>query len=191
MINQATIRFTHPSLIGNSNFRRGKKSKDRNFTYTSNAEFQTLCLAYTMDVRYQSIQTIESPMTIKKTVEFANVNGKALEDIRNFIINEDYPSIDSNTKMITSSLVNMIVGKYDYEYSRIAPSIEGGIAIVYSNRKLKGILRKKIYQEVFIEVYNDYSIVGVYSENYKTKDVVEANDIDESENIIKMLENFN
>lgn len=196
MINQAILRSKFEYIIprekitGETGKRKTNKKKARKaYTYSSEANYKTLCIDKNDEIDCQSFQVIECKMSnVENIIESSNANSKAIHDINNFIDRKDYPSINHEIKNITASLVNMIVGKYNLEYSRIAPSVEGGIAVVYSSGRMGGVFRRRSYKEVFIEVYNNYSMIGIYSENYNCKEIVEANDVAESENIIKLLE---
>jgi hypothetical protein len=78
-----------------------------------------------------------------------------------------YPDILQKTKETAASIVaNIYKDNKIYPY-RIAPSIEGGIAICYAGNKYK-VKHKTMYKCVFMEIYNDDSNIIVLEKYVKS-----------------------
>lgn len=83
----------------------------------------------------------------------------------------DYPEISSLAMIKANRLCDDIELQNKVRPTRVAASIEGGVAIVYS--KNSGFV-KKTHKEIFIEVYNDSDVIISYTENYKLKKMTEV-----------------
>ena len=93
----------------------------------------------------------------------------------NVAVPEDYPEITKRVKGICKTTINYLFNGYSLIPDRVGASIEGGIAVVYKKRK-----------ELFIEIYNDGSVVIMVHYNCK-----QLRKIGEYEKITeKILDNY-
>lgn len=109
----------------------------------------------------------------------------------NLIINKNYEKISDKAKEKANSICESIFSTCAKRPTRIANSVEGGIALVYGRKS--GLLKRK-YRELFLEIYNDASAAYVYTENYKLKDSGEFSSEDAttiSEHIKKIIQERN
>ena len=91
--------------------------------------------------------------------------------LQNMELHTDYPSVSEKAKLFANLICKIIFDFNKLTPSRIANSVEGGIAIVYSQKK--GVFTKQ-YKELFIECYNDNTAVISFTENYKLKKIDEV-----------------
>ncbi|TGK20113.1 hypothetical protein EHO61_06315 [Leptospira fluminis] len=84
-----------------------------------------------------------------------------------------YPEISDSVKDNSIRIINKIKEDFHIIPLRVAPSIEGGIAIVYKKIRKKLFSNKEI--EVFIEVYNHGNIVIALIKN---SNLIELDELD-------------
>ncbi|MGE8711585.1 hypothetical protein [Leptospira interrogans] len=93
-----------------------------------------------------------------------------------------YPEIKNNVKEKSKLLIQKISETFRIIPFRVAPSIEGGIAIVYKKKIKKLFFNKKI--EIFIEIYNHGNIVMALIEN---SNLIKVDEIDLNDDPIYSL----
>lgn len=100
------------------------------------------------------------------------INREIFQKMDNFLkkieLHSDYPKHTDLASSIANDICKSLYDKKNIKPSRIANSIEGGIAVVYG--KKYGFLKRK-YKEIFIEVYNNGEVNILYSEDYKLKKI--------------------
>lgn len=106
---------------------------------------------------------------------FSNIRQNEFTTTRNYTssiaVPDDYPEINQFALIKANRLCDDIELQNRIKPSRIAASVEGGVAIVYS--KNSGFLKRN-HKEIFIEVYNDMDVIISYTENYKLKKMTEV-----------------
>lgn len=110
--------------------------------------------------------------------------GSPISKIRDLISPEDYPAIEAVAKVNAERMALTLSDRVGVLPSRIAPSVEGGVAVVYT--KVVKKLFRNIVQELFVESYNDGDLVVSYSENLHLEWVSETNA--NSEDVLKRIE---
>jgi len=129
----------------------------------------------------EKIVVKSSPITVPNKATTITTSVSIIDSIAQKIdsieIPIDYPPIDPLAIEKVKKIYSFIAHDYYYLPIRIAPFIEGGIAIVYRTNIKK--LLKKIIKEIFIEVYNDGSFIISLLNNFdimKIKEVEQHDD---------------
>lgn len=99
------------------------------------------------------------------------------QTIENLVAPIDYPYIEGKTKQKVKLLHNYIYLNFHFIPVRIAPSVEGGVAMVYRTQKNRFL--KKDFFEVFIEIYNDDTYVISFLKNSDILMIDEVSGYDE------------
>ncbi len=138
---------------------------------------QTNFLSFFSNKVSNSIQNIEDLFSgfNQKDTLFSENSFTYKIDTRNFLnkieLHSDYPKYTDLASATANDICKALYDKKNLKPSRIANSIEGGIAVVYGRRY--GFLKRK-YREIFIEVYNNGEANILYSEDYKLKKIDEV-----------------